>query len=62
MEPMAQPTNNVKEEIAELRRGGDPRFSAETKKLFTTLLTGSEYGNAVDALVAGDFDDVDSDD
>jgi len=62
MKPMTQPARkSVKDEIDEIRRNGDPRFSAKARQLAKTMFTTSEYGEAVDQLIAGDFDELDND-
>lgn len=61
MGPMAEPTN-IKDELAELRRNGDPAVSDDTKEAIRNLTQAEweAHGAWVDELVASDFDDVDA--
>ena len=59
MEPMTKPTN-IKDELAEMRRNGDPRATDADREIWRQILSNDELSEWTDELVNGDHAELDA--
>ena len=59
MEPMTKPAN-IKDELADLRRNGDPRATDADRDIWRQILSNDELSEWTDELVSGDYAELDT--